>query len=106
LPSTTTPSLTTSCGFLSLFVRRTPPRREVNKIATERCPLEVGGGSGGGFSRGLSLSFECPSVGVRILWRQAGNWENGKAESVYRKRVRGAEVAAGGYHSVVLDLSA
>lgn len=37
-----------------------------------------------------------------------GDYQNGKAEkpkSVYRKRVRGAEVAARGHHNGVLDLS-
>lgn len=58
----------------------------------------------------LPLSL-CGCVGVcASFWAICGDrLSNGKAEktqnSVYRKRVRGAEVAARGHHNGVLDLS-
>lgn len=79
--------------FLSFFLlRRTPPRREVNKIATERCPPKVGGGSGGGFSwlRGLfssrlSLALRRVPVPVPVcgcrLHPLAAGWQLGKRKS-------------------------
>lgn len=108
---------------------------KVNKIATERRYPQPGtgqvwwchgvgrNGDGGGFtvlSRACTLSLSPACTGCALSHCCVGvcvcvcehvlldDWQSGKAEkpkSVYRKRVRGAEVAARGHHNGVLDLS-
>lgn len=106
---------------------------KVNKIATERrypqpgtsqvwwCHKVGRNGDGGGFTvlsraRSLSLSRALAALSLTVVWECVcvcervllDDWQSGKAEkpkSVYRKRVRGAEVAARGHHNGVLDLS-